>query len=318
LALSRAGLNRLTPQATAILVLAANAPDIDVVSAAGGSLAYLHYHRHLTHALSMAPVMAILPVLLVWAIARKPMAWGWAYFVSLVGVASHLALDLTNVYGVRLLLPFSDRWLRLDLNSIVDPWIMGALLLAVLAPALAKLVDTEIGAPSRPGRMAALLALAFLFLYDGARAVFHERAISILNSRTYLGSPPRRVAAFPDGFDPLAWRGLAEGANFYAVYSLSVQKPFDPTAGVFLFQSQENAVIRSASQTRPFQDLLKFTQYPLWRTTPAPEAPNGVQVQLSDMRFGSPQHPELTAVATLDAQQRVVRSEFLFLGLTRR
>jgi hypothetical protein len=41
LALSRAGLNRLTPQATAILLLAANAPDIDVVSAAGGSLAYL-------------------------------------------------------------------------------------------------------------------------------------------------------------------------------------------------------------------------------------------------------------------------------------
>src|SRR5271168_428266 len=82
LALSRAGLNRLTPQATAILVLAANIPDIDVVSSAGGSLAYLHYHRHLTHALSMAPGMALLPVLLVWAVVRKPMAWGMAYLVS--------------------------------------------------------------------------------------------------------------------------------------------------------------------------------------------------------------------------------------------
>jgi membrane-bound metal-dependent hydrolase YbcI (DUF457 family) len=295
-------------------MLAANVPDIDVVTAAGGSLAYLHYHRHLTHSLLMAPVMAILPVLLVWAVGKQPVAWGWAYFLSLLGVASHLALDLTNVYGIRLLLPFSDQWLRLDITSVVDPWIMGALLLAVLAPALSKLVDTEIGAPTRPGRIAAILALAFLLLYDGARAVLHERAISILDSRTYLGSPPRRVAAFPDTFNPLVWQGLAEGANFYGTYSLAVNKPFDPTAGVFLFQSQDSAAIRRASETVPFLNLLKFTQYPLWRTTPTPEAPNGVQVQLSDMRFGPRQHPGFTAVADLDAQQRVVRSEFFLLG----
>ncbi len=304
-------------------MLAANIPDIDVIAAAGGSLAYLHYHRHLTHALVMAPLMALLPVLLVWAVVRKPMAWGMAYLVSLIGVASHLALDLTNVYGVRLLLPFSDRWLRLDLNSIVDPWIMAALLLAVLAPALSKLVDTEIGAtamstPSHPGRMPAMLALAFLLLYDGARAVYHERAISILNARTYLGSPPRRVAAFPDTFNPLVWRGLADGANFYATYTLAVHKPFDPTAGVFVFQSQDNKAIGSAKESQPFQEFLKFTQYPLWRTTPSSETPNGIQTQLSDMRFGSPQRPGFTAVATLDAQQRVVRSDFFFLGLTPR
>ena len=57
--LSRIGLNRWTPGASAILMLAANAPDIDVVSAAGGSLNYLHYHRHLTHSLAAMPLMAI-------------------------------------------------------------------------------------------------------------------------------------------------------------------------------------------------------------------------------------------------------------------
>ena len=54
--LSRAGLNRLTPQAAPILMLAANAPDIDIVTTAGGSLNYLHYHRHLTHSLAAMPV----------------------------------------------------------------------------------------------------------------------------------------------------------------------------------------------------------------------------------------------------------------------
>ena len=65
--LSRAGLNRLTPMAAPIVMLAANSPDIDIVTLAGGPLTYLHYHRHLTHALAAMPVMALLPVVLVWA-----------------------------------------------------------------------------------------------------------------------------------------------------------------------------------------------------------------------------------------------------------
>ena len=42
--LSRIGLNRWTPRATPILLLAANAPDLDILTASGGSLNYLHYH----------------------------------------------------------------------------------------------------------------------------------------------------------------------------------------------------------------------------------------------------------------------------------
>src|SRR5258707_12015737 len=101
--LARAGLRRVSPYATPMILLAANAPDVDVVSAAGGSLAYLHYHRHLTHSLLMAPVVALLPVLIVRLATRKPISWPMAYVASLIGVASHLALDLTNMYGIRLL-----------------------------------------------------------------------------------------------------------------------------------------------------------------------------------------------------------------------
>ena len=46
---------------------------------------------------------------------------------------SHLALDWTNVYGIRLLLPFSGRFLHLDMTDVVDPWILLLLLLAVAA-----------------------------------------------------------------------------------------------------------------------------------------------------------------------------------------
>ena len=61
--MSRAGLDRLTPHASWILLLAANAPDVDIVSAFGGSLTFLHYHRHVTHALVALPVLPLLVVL---------------------------------------------------------------------------------------------------------------------------------------------------------------------------------------------------------------------------------------------------------------
>src|ERR1035441_9217284 len=108
--LSRAGLNRWTPRATAILILAANAPDIDIVTAAGGAVNYLHYHRHLTHSLAAMPVMALLPVVLVRVAGRKPIRWMGAFCAAMLAIASHLLLDLTNRYGIRLFLPFSADW----------------------------------------------------------------------------------------------------------------------------------------------------------------------------------------------------------------
>src|SRR5271157_199313 len=132
--LSRAGLNRWTPRATPILLVAANLPDVDILAALGGSLSYLHYHRHWTHSLLAMPLMALLAVVLVRMIFRSPIRWLGAFAAALVGVASHLLLDLTNTYGVRILLPFSSAWFRFDIASFPDPWAWTILLLGILAP----------------------------------------------------------------------------------------------------------------------------------------------------------------------------------------
>jgi len=308
----------LTPQATAILLLAANAPDIDAICGVRGSLAYLKYHRHLTHSLLMAPVMALLPLLIVWLALRKPIGWKMGYLASLAGVVSHLALDLTNVYGVRLLLPFSTRWLRLDLTSVVDPWIWGALLLAVIAPALARLVSSEIGAPVRPGRASAVLALVFLLVYNCGRAVLHGRAQAILDSRIYEESPPRRVAAFPDAVSPFVWRGLVQGEAFYTIFNLDVRKPFDPMFSTSFYQPDNIAIIRIVSKTEPFRVFLDFSQYPVWTITPELDSPGFLRVQMIDLRFGTPRNPGFAAIAIVDEQSRVVRSWFSFARVTPR
>src|SRR5256885_448592 len=103
-----------------MLVLAANAPDLDVVSWFGGSTTYIHWHRNITHSLIALPVMALVAVAIVRLLGRKPVRWLAGWLIAMVAVASHLILDLTNVYGVRLLLPFSGRWFHWDTTPVID------------------------------------------------------------------------------------------------------------------------------------------------------------------------------------------------------
>lgn len=315
LLLGRAGMNRWTPQAAAILALAANAPDIDVVTAAGGSLNYLHYHRHLTHSLVAAPVLAILTVAVVRAATRKPVRWAGAFAASLAAVASHLLLDWTNLYGIRLLLPFSSSWLRLDLTPVIDVWIWSALFLAFAGPFLARLVTAEItsGKPGhgRPGAGFAWLALAFMLAYNAGRAALHERALAILNARLYSGSPPVSLAAFPSE-NPLAWRGLVETADSYVVESVDLNGRFDPSEGQMFFKPQSDPAIDVARRSVVFQTFLEFSQFPLWRVTPAAMPDSGRNVEVFDMRFGTPVEPGFYVSAVVDRSGMVSGAEFQF------
>ncbi len=314
--LSRAGLNRWTPRATAILLVAANAPDIDVLSGAGGSLTYLHYHRHLTHSLLAMPVMAAASVALVRWIGRKPIRWAGAFWAALIGVASHLLLDWTNVYGIRLFLPFSAQWLRLDITNVVDLWIWAALLLGVLAPVLARLVGSEItsGAlrPKYPGRTAAIAALLFVLLYNCGRVVLHARAVATLDSRVYNDLAPRLAVAVPSFANPFRWRGVVETRDFHALGDVDLLGEFDPTRAAIYQKPEDSPALEAARRTRTFQEFLRFSQLPMWRVLPVSEPENGKEVDVMDLRFGTPAAPAFQMTAVLDSQLKVLRTVFQF------
>ena len=302
--------------ATPILLLAANAPDIDIVTRAGGSLSYLHYHRHLTHSLAMLPVMAILPVLLVRAVARKSVNWGGAIAASAIALLTHLLLDLTNVYGVRLWLPFSGNWLHWDLTSVIDPWIWAVLLFSIAAPFLGGLVGSEITSGSErkrhPGRGFAAFALVFLLAYNLGRTVLHERALSELESRTYADATPLRAAALPDFSNPLRWRGIVETRDLYAVVEVNLTREFDPTTAAIFHKPDPDPALDIARDTPVFQRYLEFSQYPFWRVLPVSEPESGKQVDVMDMRFGTPQEPGFIATAILNNRLQVVKTWFEF------
>ncbi len=311
--LSRAGLNRISPHATPLLLLSANGPDCDVVSAAWGSLAYLNYHRHLTHSVLLLPVMVLLPVLLLRFVFRRQVRWGVDLGIAAVGTLSHLALDWTNVYGIRLLLPASSEWFRGDLTSVVDPWIWGVCLLAVLAPLLARLVGSEIGGPRRPaGRGLAIFALAFVLLYNTGRGVLHRRAVEMLEARIYNGSAPLRVAAFPHMFNPFVWRGLVETPEAHYIYRVDVNQNFDPAGGEALLKPEAHTAIGIAGNSPVFRDFLAFSQFPYWRVTPYPEPPGSVEVEARDLRFSTERDAGFVATAVVDSVGRVVDAHFRF------
>ena len=310
--LSRAGLDRWTPHAVWISVLAANAPDVDVVAWLGGSLTYLNWHRHITHALSAVPVMAALPLLLLRLGFRKRFPWRRAYLVSLVAAATHPLLDSLNTYGVRLGLPFTERWYRLDVTYVIDVWITGALLLATVGPMLSRLVSEEIGARGAVGRGWAYFGLTFLVLHNMGRVVLHECAVATVDSRIYRGATPQRVAAFPDPFAPWLWHGLVETDSFYAMPDVDLLRQFDPDDARVYFKPAHSEWIPRARRATAVQDYLRFAQYPLWLEMPASSPREGVRVMVTDLRFSQPPQIRFAATALLDSEGRVVSSEFRF------
>jgi inner membrane protein len=318
LMMARVGLGRTTERGGVLMmILAANTPDIDVIaSGLPGSLRYLEVHRGYTHCLLMAPVMALVPLLLARWISKSSMNWQ-AYLACVLGVLSHLALDLTNVYGVRLLLPFSSRWLRLDMTDIIDPWILFIFILAIAAPALAKLVSSEIGGTRATAARSAKtkeawawFAILAILGYEGFRLAAHQRAVAVMGAHLYGGVIMPKLSAIPDRIDPLRWRGIVETEDFVLMVNMLLTEDYNPAFGHVDYPTQSSAAIDAARGTEPFRIVEKFNQLPFWKVSAAGD---NIRVELIDMRFGTPREPGLfTATAILTPDDRVLQSYFGF------
>jgi inner membrane protein len=310
--LARAGLNRVVPRGTLLLALAANAPDVDVVSWFGGSLTYLRYHRGWTHTWLLVPVMALLPALIVVLVQRRWTGFARLWIVALVGVISHLLLDWTNIYGIRMLMPFSSDWLRLDAVNVIDICIWALLFLGLAAPFLSGLVSSEIGAKKSSGRGWARLVLVLLVGYEFGRLLAHERAVATLDSRVYQGAAPRRVAAFPGGTSPLKWRGLVETESSFVLFDLDLLSGFDPAQGRTFYKPPMTPAMEAAKRTGPFRVFLYFSPYTLWRSEPSPGPSDNTLVEAFDLRFGEPAQPGFLASALIGPNLQVQSSNFEF------
>ncbi|HEX8181284.1 MAG TPA: metal-dependent hydrolase, partial [Pyrinomonadaceae bacterium] len=129
---AKAGLERLSPYATTVCVLAANAPDVDVLTRFGGSWFALQHHRGITHSIVGTLTLGLLLPLVCCGLERiitrlrgtRPrIRLRGLLLASLLACATHPVLDWLNNYGVRPLLPWDGRWFYGDILFIFDPWL---------------------------------------------------------------------------------------------------------------------------------------------------------------------------------------------------
>jgi inner membrane protein len=132
LAAAKAGLEKLSPGATTLCVLAANSPDADIVALIFGRWVFLQQHRGISHsivgvcllALALPFIFCLGDALLARARNRKRrVKLRGLLLASIVATATHPLMDWTNNYGVRPLLPWNPRWFYGDFVFIVDPFI---------------------------------------------------------------------------------------------------------------------------------------------------------------------------------------------------
>ena len=132
-ALDRAGLARRTPLGMSTLVIANNLPDVDVAVFATDTLA-MSFRRGWTHGVLAQATLPIVFTAMVVAYDRLVRARragttaadrvepAQLLLLAYAGVLAHVCLDFLNSYGVRLLMPFSERWFYGDALYIVDPF----------------------------------------------------------------------------------------------------------------------------------------------------------------------------------------------------
>src|SRR6059036_1005925 len=116
---SKAGLEKVSPGATTICILAANAPDVDIVTLIfGGRWAFLQHHRGISHsivgtiALALAlPLIFYLVDLLIARVRNRArhVRFRGLLLASIIASATHPLMDWANNYGIRFLLPWNSR-----------------------------------------------------------------------------------------------------------------------------------------------------------------------------------------------------------------
>jgi inner membrane protein len=172
--LGQAGLKRTTGLAMPALIIGANLPDVDAACFFWlEGLEHLAFRRGITHG---PPALVLLPLVLAGLLwgwdrwqtkrgtrpeARLPVRFGRLYAMAFIGCLTHPAMDWLNVYGIRLLEPFSSQWFYGDTLFIIDPWLWAMLIAAVW---VSRRREKAGGASTRPARVGIAVGLAYIGL----------------------------------------------------------------------------------------------------------------------------------------------------------
>jgi inner membrane protein len=287
LAMAEAGLRRKTALGATTLAIAANLPDIDaLIYLVGDGIDALAFRRGWTHGVL---AMVVLPLVLaagMRAVGRlrrsrsdaSTMSWRWLIILAALGVWSHPLLDLLNTYGVRLLMPFSDRWFYGDTLFIIDPWLWLTLLAGIALSRRRALHDMPRSA--RPARLALVLLGAYV-VGMAASSRWGRRFVA----RSTDGAAERVMIA-PEAFTPFRRRVVRDLGTQYETGQLTLgsvvrYRPTGATAS-----GRDQALASVVAQTPDGKAFLSWSRFPRFA---ADSTSDGLYVRISDMRYADEQ-----------------------------
>lgn len=322
--LGRAAFARAGRGTMAALLLASNAPDADIVAAAGGSLSYLAWHRGPTHgplgvlglSLATAGIVKAWQHLADRRRSSEHAGFGALVLASAAGLVGHVLMDLPTSYGTRLLSPFDWHWYAVDLMPIVDVYLLVALAAGLLVgrvrPALRQ--------------RAAAAVLACMALNYAVRTASHQAALALVPPRLASGLPPpcghaaapslvdrwprlspaeRReegaarclveIALVPSFLSPFRWQMIVQLSDSYQVAQVNVLEdgfdrppavPADATwAGASLVPDQWTPAVLRAADSAVGRVFLDFSRFPA--TTSVLHGDRTATVTWQDLRFAN-------------------------------
>jgi inner membrane protein len=314
--MSRAGFNRKSALATLTMVLAAEAADLDILWGLKGSIANLDHHRGITHTFVFAPVVAAATLGFVWLLyqwrrpdgrpriqrSSLPVRWAYLYWLALIAALSHILLDYTTAYGIRMFEPFNWRWYSWDIVFIVEPLLLLALVAGLVMPSLFGLINQEIGARSKGprGRGWAIFALVFMVLLWAYRDYQHRRAVNAMSSLLYQGAVPTRIGAYPYMVNPYRWHGVVETDTLFKTVPVNSLGPeVDPESQQHTYYKPEvTPVTQAAKESYLGRVYLDWAVFPITQTEQLQGDFKGYLVRFFDLRFS---YPEMSGRGTLGA-----------------
>lgn len=199
--LGQAGLKRTTGLAMPALIIGANLPDVDAACFVWlEGLEHLAFRRGITHG---PPALVLLPLVLaglMWAFdrwqtkrgtrpeARLPVRFGWLYAMAFIGCLSHPFFDWLNVYGIRLLEPFSSQWFYGDTLFIIDPWLLALLIASVWWSRRREKVGADWMRPAQVG-IAVGLAYIGVNAFISHQAAQYAGGMNFVSRENVIASP---------------------------------------------------------------------------------------------------------------------------------
>jgi hypothetical protein len=231
-----------------------------------------------------------------------------------VGTGSHVLLDFTNAYGIRLLSPVSEHWYAWNIVPIIDVWLWLLLLAFLIVPMLFALVASEVtsGAPPARARYRASAAAALIAMggWWAVRAVLQARAFSALYAHSYLEEQPRSIGLFPLAADPFRWSVVADLGDryFLATANVGTRALDNSYPRQMLYKPAASDTVRAAESSDSVRVFLGFARYPLAQVNDAGE---DTLVFFTDLRFARADQPLTMGVeVVVDPRMRIVSQDF--------